>query len=101
MRALLCGGGTAGHVMPAIAIAEIIDTSFKNSVIAFAGRRDGAENKAYASTGHKLYTLDIQGISRSFSLNNIKSIIKVLKSGRISKRIIKEFEPDIIIGTGR
>ena len=100
MRVLLCGGGTAGHVMPAIAISEIIEKSFPPSVTAFAGRSFGAENKAYTDTGHKLYTIDIQGISRSLNINNIKSIFKVLKSGRISRRIIKEFNPDIIIGTG-
>lgn len=100
MRVLLCGGGTAGHVMPAVAISEIIEKNFPESVIAFAGRSGGAENKAYQDTGHALYTVDIRGISRSFSINNIKSIFKLLKSSRIARRIIKDFDPDIIIGTG-
>ena len=100
MRVLLCGGGTAGHVMPAIAIGEIIEKSFPGSVIAFAGRDSGDENRAYEATGHRLYTLEISGIKRSISINNIKSIIKLIKSGRIARGIIKDFHPDLIIGTG-
>ena len=100
MRALLCGGGTAGHVMPAIAIAEIIEDKFSGSEIAFAGRYGGAENDAYKKTRHTLYTLDICGISRSLSLNNAKSVVKIIKAGKRARKIIKEFSPDVIIGTG-
>lgn len=100
MRILLCGGGTAGHVMPAVAMAEIIEKSFPECIIAFAGRKNGKENDAYKRTGRQLYEIDIQGISRSLSLNNVKSIFKLIKSSRIADRIISEFNPDIIIGTG-
>ena len=100
MRVLLCGGGTAGHVMPAIAIAEIIKKNFKESAIAFAGRENGNENDAYLKSKHRLYTIDIQGISRSLTINNVKSIFKVIKSGRVARDIIHHFKPDLIIGTG-
>lgn len=100
MRALLCGGGTAGHVIPAIAIGEIIERNFPNSEIAYAGRRGGDENKAYRKTGRKLYEVDVRGLQRSLSINNIKTVFKMIKSSRNAREIIKEFKPDVIIGTG-
>lgn len=100
MRILLCGGGTAGHVMPAVAMAEIIEKSFPECVIAFAGRKNGKENDAYRRTGRQLYEIDIQGIRRSLSLNNIKTVFKLIKSSRVAEQIIMKFNPDIIIGTG-
>ena len=100
MRVLLCGGGTAGHVMPAIAIAEIIEKSFPEAVIAFAGRNGGPENDAYIKTKHRLYTIDICGLRRSISINGIKSILKIIKSSRNARIVISNFNPDLIIGTG-
>lgn len=100
MRILLCGGGTAGHVMPAIAIAEILEKSFPGVNIAFAGRVGGNENKAYAKTKHHLYTIDICGIRRSLSISNLKAFFKILRCGKGARKIIKDFGPDVIIGTG-
>lgn len=100
MNVLLCGGGTAGHVMPAVAIGELIIKNFPEAKIAFAGRENADENRAYIKTGYPLYTVNIQGLGRSLSINTIKSIFKIILSGRNARRIVKEFKPDLIIGTG-
>ena len=100
MRVLMTGGGTGGHVNPALAIAEIIKINEPNSEIAFVGTKTGIENKLVPNAGYKLYHIDIQGIRRSLSLSNLKTAYLVLVSPSHAKKIIKEFKPDIVIGTG-
>ena len=100
MRVLMTGGGTGGHVNPALAIAEIIKMNCPDSEIAFVGTRTGIENKLVPKAGYKLYHIDIQGIRRSLSLSNLKTAYLVLVSPRHARKIIKEFKPDIVIGTG-
>lgn len=100
MRVLMTGGGTGGHVNPALAIADIIKINEPDSEIAFVGTKTGIENKLVPKAGYKLYHIDIQGIRRSLSLSNIKTAYLVLVSPSHAKKIIKEFKPDIVIGTG-
>ncbi len=100
MKILFCGGGTAGHIMPAIAMCEMIGTNIPHCEFAFVGRQGGEENMAIKKEGYKLYTIDIEGIKRSVSFKNILSVFKLLKSGRTAKMIINDFRPDIVIGTG-
>ena len=100
MRVLMTGGGTGGHVNPAIAIAEIIKMNQPDSVIAFVGTKRGIENKLVPSAGYEIYHINIQGIRRSLSPANLKTAYLVLTSPSHAKKIIKEFKPDIVIGTG-
>ena len=100
MRVLFCGGGTAGHVMPAIAINEMLKKRFTDYDCAFVGRRDGDENRSISRGGYKLYTLDIMGFKRSLSPRNISALFKLIKSMSEARRIIAEFRPELIIGTG-
>ncbi len=100
MRVLMTGGGTGGHVNPALAIAEIIKANDPSAEIAFVGTDKGLENVLVPRAGYKLYHIDIQGIKRSLSLSNFKTAYLVLTSPHEAKKIIKEYRPDIVIGTG-
>ncbi len=100
MRVLFSGGGTGGHISPALAMADIIKSNVAGAEIAFVGTPHGIENSLIPQAGYKLYHVDIQGIRRSFSLSNIKSLYLAFSSPYKAKRIIKEFKPDIVIGTG-
>ncbi len=100
MKVVFCGGGTAGHVTPAIAMREIIDRNFKDSDFIFIGRQGGDENKAILKEGGRLYTLDVMGLRRSLSPKNISAVFKLIKAYRKAKRLLREYRPDIVIGTG-
>ena len=100
MNVLMTGGGTGGHVNPAIAIANTIKKNIPDANIAFVGTPKGMENKLVAKEGYKMYHVDIQGIRRSLSLSNIKTAYLALVSPIRAKKIVKEFKPDVVIGTG-
>ncbi len=96
----MTGGGTSGHVNPAIAIAESVKLNFPGSEIAFVGTPRGIENKTVPAAGYKLYHVDVRGIRRSLSPANIRAAYLAATSPYRAKKIIKEFKPDIVIGTG-
>ena len=100
MRVLMTGGGTGGHVNPAIAIANTIKRNDPDAVIAYVGTKKGIENKLVPKAGYPLYYVEVQGIKRSLSVSNIKAAYLALTSPLKAKKIIKEFKPDIVIGTG-
>lgn len=100
MRVILTGGGSAGHVNPALAIANIIKVNEPESEIIFVGTSKGLENDLVPKAGYELRHVEISGIARSLSPSNIKTAFRVLTSPRKAKKLIKEFSPDIVIGTG-
>lgn len=97
MRVLLCGGGSAGHVNPALAIAETIVKNAPESKIAYVATVSGIENEL---VDFKKYHIDVSGLKKKAALSNLKSIMQMLKATKKSKEIIKDFCPDIIVGTG-
>ena len=100
MNVLMTGGGTGGHVNPALAIAHTIKMNNPDANIAFVGTPKGMENTLVGKEGYKMYHVDIQGIRRSLSPSNIKTAYLALVSPIRAKKIIREFKPDIVIGTG-
>ena len=100
MKVLLCGGGTAGHVNPALAIADFIKARHRDSDIRFVGTSYGIESKLVPRAGYPLIEMDVHGLKRKLSLDNLKNIAKAVVAISKSKRLLREFQPDLVIGTG-
>ncbi len=100
MKVIIAAAGTAGHINPGIAIANKIRQEEKDSQIVFMGTMRGLENDLVPRAGYALKTIEAYGLSKKISLENIKKMYKTLKGYGEAKKIIKEFKPDIVIGTG-
>ena len=104
LRVLLAGGGTAGHINPAMAIAEIIKEHHPDAEFCFAGNPEKLEAKIVPQAGYRFEPIKIEGIQRRVSAENIKRNIKavhyLVHSGRRAKQIINDFKPDLVVGTG-
>lgn len=100
MRVLLCGGGTGGHVNPAIAIANTIKNKKPDTEIAFVGTLHGIESSLVPKAGYNISFVKVRGFKRSLSFSNIDAAIKAVTSVWEAKKIIKKFKPDLIVGTG-
>lgn len=97
---ILSGGGTGGHIYPAIAIANELKSRFPDSEILFVGASDKMEMQKVPQAGYKIIGLWIAGIQRRLTLDNAMFPVKLLSSLVKSRSIIKEFKPDVVIGTG-
>ncbi len=100
MRVIISAAGTGGHINPGIAIANKIKQEEPDSEIMFIGTSRGLETDLVPRAGYKLKTLEAYGLKKELSLNNIKNIIKTVNSTKLAKKYIKEFKPDVVIGTG-
>lgn len=100
MRVMIAAAGTGGHINPGIAIANEIKKNEPNSKIVFIGTNNGIEKDLVPRAGYELKTLDAYGLQRKISLQNFKRICKTLRSYKNAKKMVREFKPDIIIGTG-
>lgn len=100
MKILIAAAGTGGHINPGIAIANKIKEKNPNAEIVFVGTNRGLENDLVPRAGYKLEKIEVYGFSKQISLDNMKKIIKTIKGFSQAKKLIKEFKPDIVIGTG-
>ena len=104
MRVLIAAGGTAGHINPALAIAGAIKKADPTAEIHFAGRKEGMEYRLVTQAGYPFHHIEITGFQRKLSLNNIKRNIITLwnlaLSGPKAKKMMKDIQPDLVIGCG-
>lgn len=100
MRVLMTCGGTGGHINPAIAIANTIKENIPDAEILFVGTRRGKEGVLVPKEGYELRFVESMGIRRSLSPANIKAVYLALTSPYKAKKILREFHPDIVVGTG-
>lgn len=97
---IISGGGTGGHIYPAIAIANELKTRFPDAEFLFVGAEDRMEMEKVPQAGYKIKGLWISGLQRSLSIQNLAFPLKLVSSLRKSQKILKQFKPDAAIGTG-
>lgn len=100
MKVVIAAAGTGGHINPGIAIANKIMEKEPDSKIIFIGTDRGLENDLVPRAGYELKQIDAYGINRKINIDNIKRLYKTIKSIGQAKKILQEFKPDVVIGTG-
>lgn len=100
LRVILSGGGTGGHIYPAIAIADEIKRRNPDAEILFVGAKDRMEMQKVPAAGYPIKGLWISGIQRKLTLDNLNFPLKLISSLYTSHKILKQFKPDAVIGTG-
>jgi len=99
-RVIISGGGTGGHIFPAISIANALQKIDPETEILFVGAEGRMEMEKVPAAGYNITGLPVAGLYRRLTLKNIGVIIKLFKSLRIARRVIKEFNPDVVVGVG-
>lgn len=99
-RVIVSGGGTGGHIFPAISIANAVKERWANAEILFVGAESRMEMERVPAAGYKIIGLPVAGFDRKNLLKNIPVVFKLLKSVRMAKKIVKDFKPDIAVGVG-
>lgn len=100
MRVVLSGGGTGGHIYPALAVASQCAEEFPDSDFLYIGGQRGLESSLVPKENIPFKAIDITGFRRKLSLENVKTIMRFLKGVRTSKKLLREFKPDVVVGTG-
>lgn len=100
MKVIVTGGGTGGHIYPALALIKEIKQSYPQAEFLYIGSEKGMEKGIVQKEGIPFVSIDIAGFKRKLTLENVKTIIKFWRSEQKSRRYIKKFNPDIVIGTG-
>ncbi|MBG9981803.1 undecaprenyldiphospho-muramoylpentapeptide beta-N-acetylglucosaminyltransferase [Aerococcaceae bacterium DSM 111020] len=99
-RVILSGGGTGGHIYPALSIYDAIKEAYPDVEVMYIGTKEGLEADIVPKAGVPFEAIEIQGLRRSLSIENIKSMYLMARSSLKAGRLVREFKPDIVIGTG-
>ena len=99
-KIILSGGGTGGHIYPAIAIADELKVRHPKAELLFVGAKDRMEMEMVPNAGYKIIGLWISGIQRKLTVKNLMFPFKLMSSLWKARKIIKKFNPDVSIGTG-
>jgi UDP-N-acetylglucosamine--N-acetylmuramyl-(pentapeptide) pyrophosphoryl-undecaprenol N-acetylglucosamine transferase len=99
-KIIISGGGTGGHIFPAISIANEIRARFPDAEILFIGAEDRMEMERVPAAGYEIIGLPVSGFNRTQKLKNIRVLFRLMKSLRMAKRAIRAFKPDVAVGVG-
>jgi UDP-N-acetylglucosamine--N-acetylmuramyl-(pentapeptide) pyrophosphoryl-undecaprenol N-acetylglucosamine transferase len=99
-RVIISGGGTGGHIFPAISIANALRRIDPETEILFVGAEGRMEMEKIPAAGYRIIGLPVAGLRRSISLQNFTVLIKLLKSLKMAKKVIRDFAPDVVVGVG-
>ncbi len=100
MRVIVSGGGTGGHIYPALALIEQLQKRDLLSDVLYIGTKRGLESRIVPKAKIPFDTIELQGFKRSLSLENVKTVAEFIKGLRKAKKILREFKPDVVVGTG-
>ena len=100
IRAIISGGGTGGHIFPAISIANMLKEFNPDNEILFVGAEGRMEMEKVPAAGYEIIGLPVAGLQRKLTLDNLALPFKVIRSVRMAKKLIKDFRPDVAIGVG-
>ena len=100
VRVIISAAGTGGHINPAIAIANKIKEKEQGSKIIFIGTTRGLENDLVPRAGYELRTITAHGLSKKMNMENFKNLLETYQGIEQAKKILEEFKPNIVIGTG-
>ncbi len=99
-RVIISGGGTGGHIYPAVAIANELKARHPDAEILFVGAKGRMEMTRVPEAGYKIIGLTIAGLQRRLTLQNLSFPFKVISSVRVARKIVKDFKPDAVVGVG-
>ena len=100
IKAIISGGGTGGHIFPALSIANKLKELNPETEILFVGADGRMEMERVPAAGYEIIGLPVAGLQRKLTLSNFVLPFKVIKSVNMAKKVIRKFKPDIAIGVG-